>query len=367
MPFFAKSLTPGDAISRLGANDPTLVTCDLSKNAVLSMKVHELLPQFAKALESNTACTDLNLSACNIDDAGVAALAKGLSANSGLQTLNLEGNTIKDGGAQELAKAIASNSHLSTLNLLNQKGSRFGDSTLGEFLTMFETNVTLLKIVWRLESRQSFRLTKMLTRNNDIARRIKEGREYTDLLPSAVSGVDEDMIRMRASVASAVGMPGGDRASRRLSALHGVQRVGGDAGLDDVAARRARDADGRRRRAARPLRLAPQLEHLVASGVDRRGASAALAAAHGGARRVGEGAQGGARRGQPRLRREAGGAHRRRRRARRRARRLAGAAGRADGEGQLELGRRDRRRVRPGVGVRGARGRAQNAPSAVLI
>ena len=145
--------------------------------------MHELLPQCAKALESNTACTDLNLSACNIDDAGVAALAKGLSANSGLQTLNLEGNTIKDGGAQELAKAIASNSHLSTLNLLNQKGSRFGDSTLGEFLTMFETNVTLLKIVWRLESRQSFRLTKMLTRNNDIARRIKEGREYADLLP----------------------------------------------------------------------------------------------------------------------------------------------------------------------------------------
>ena len=225
MPFFAKSLTPGDAISRLGANDPTLVTCDLSKNAVLSMKVHELLPQFAKALESNTACTDLNLSACNIDDAGVAALAKGLSANSGLQTLNLEGNTIKDGGAQELAKAIASNSHLSTLNLLNQKGSRFGDSTLGEFLTMFETNVTLLKIVWRLESRQSFRLTKMLTRNNDIARRIKEGREYTDLLPPAVSGIDEEMIRMRASVASAVGMPGGDRASQASSRLSTASNV----------------------------------------------------------------------------------------------------------------------------------------------
>ena len=225
MPFFAKSLTPGDAISRLGANDPTLVTCDLSKNAVLSMKVHELLPQFAKALESNTACTDLNLSACNIDDAGVAALAKGLSANSGLQTLNLEGNTIKDGGAQELAKALATNKHLSTLNLLNQKGSRFGDSTLGEFLTMFETNVTLLKIVWRLESRQSFRLTKMLTRNNDIARRIKEGREYTDLLPSAVSGIDEEMIRMRASVASAVGMPGGDRASQASSRLSTASNV----------------------------------------------------------------------------------------------------------------------------------------------
>ena len=38
--------------------------------------------------------------------------------------------------------------------------------------------MTLLKIVWRLESRQSFRLTKLLTRNNDIDRRIKSGKEY---------------------------------------------------------------------------------------------------------------------------------------------------------------------------------------------
>ena len=30
----------------------------------------------------------------------------------------------------------------------------------------------------RLESRQSFRLTKLLTRNNDIDRRIKSGKEY---------------------------------------------------------------------------------------------------------------------------------------------------------------------------------------------
>lgn len=36
---------------------------------------------------------------------------------------------------------------------------------------MTSTQVTLLKIVWRLESRQSFRLTKMLTRNNEIDRR----------------------------------------------------------------------------------------------------------------------------------------------------------------------------------------------------
>ena len=47
--------------------------------------------------------------------------------------------------------------------------------------------MTLLKIVWRLESRQSFRLTKLLTRNNDIDRRIKSGKEYESLMPEGAS------------------------------------------------------------------------------------------------------------------------------------------------------------------------------------
>jgi hypothetical protein len=35
---------------------------------------------------------------------------------------------------------------------------------------MFDTNITLLKINWRLESRKSFALNKMITRNNEIDR-----------------------------------------------------------------------------------------------------------------------------------------------------------------------------------------------------
>ena len=35
---------------------------------------------------------------------------------------------------------------------------------------MFETNITLLKITWRLESRKSFALNKLITRNNEIDR-----------------------------------------------------------------------------------------------------------------------------------------------------------------------------------------------------
>ena len=41
---------------------------------------------------------------------------------------------------------------------------------------------------------QSFRLTKMLTRNNDIDRRIKAGREYADLLPGGVAPLSASVI-----------------------------------------------------------------------------------------------------------------------------------------------------------------------------
>jgi hypothetical protein len=45
-----------------------------------------------------------------------------------------------------------------------------GDGCLDAFLSMFETNITLLKITWRLESRKSFALNKLITRNNEIDR-----------------------------------------------------------------------------------------------------------------------------------------------------------------------------------------------------
>ena len=54
--------------------------------------------------------------------------------------------------------------------LIFLQGSRFGDSTLAAFTEAFDTNVTLLKIIWRLETRQANRLNKMLVRNNEIDR-----------------------------------------------------------------------------------------------------------------------------------------------------------------------------------------------------
>ena len=141
-------VTPNDAISRLKANDPTFFRCDLSGSAVLQMKAAELMPQLAAALGTNSNCRELHLVDCNVDDAACALFAKALQTNSGLAHLNLEGNRVNNEGAILLARALAENRGLMLLNLLSQKGSRFGDSTLHEFVNMFDSNVTLLKIVW---------------------------------------------------------------------------------------------------------------------------------------------------------------------------------------------------------------------------
>lgn len=150
----------------------------------MQMKGAELAPQLAEALKGNSTCSDLNLTGCNLDDGMVEPLAAALATNSTLTSLNLEANKVNNDGAVMISTALKTNRSLLTLNLLNQKGTRFGDTTLGEITQTLETsNVTLLKIIWRLESRQSFRLTKMLTRNNDIDRRIKTGKEYESLMP----------------------------------------------------------------------------------------------------------------------------------------------------------------------------------------
>ncbi len=82
----------------------------------------------------------------------------------------LQKNRINNDGGAALARGIANNTTLVEINLMNQSNARWGDACLDAFLAMFDTNITLLKINWRLESRKSFALNKMITRNNEIDR-----------------------------------------------------------------------------------------------------------------------------------------------------------------------------------------------------
>jgi hypothetical protein len=65
----------------------------------------------------------------------------------------------------------------------------------------------VLQINWRLQSRKSFALNKMITRNNEIDRRKKSNRYYQDLLPtdlkSAYQGPPEGADGNKENVSSA--------------------------------------------------------------------------------------------------------------------------------------------------------------------
>jgi len=217
-------LTPATAIERLGANDSTLVVCDLSRSAVMQMKGVELMPKLAEALAKNTCCTELKLADCNISDEIVPSLAAALVKNTSLASLDLEGNKVGNDGATSLAKALANNRSLMVLNLFGQKAStKLGDATLHAFCDMFETNVTLLKITWRLDSRQSFRINKLIVRNNDIDRRLKAGREYSDLLPTGVAPLSAETVAQRDMAASLVGTLNSARAHSSVSLTRASQ------------------------------------------------------------------------------------------------------------------------------------------------
>ncbi len=53
--------------------------------------------------------------------------------------------------------------------------------SLESWLSLFQYNVSLRKIIWRLDSRKSFPINKFLVRNNSLKKFVDEGRDTTDL------------------------------------------------------------------------------------------------------------------------------------------------------------------------------------------
>ena len=84
--------------------------------------------------------------------------------------------------AASLAHAMRENCTIREINLLGQKKA-FGDACLQAFIDMFEYNVTLTKIIWRLDSRKSFAINKLLVRNNTIKKNIEEKRDNSKYIP----------------------------------------------------------------------------------------------------------------------------------------------------------------------------------------
>ena len=96
--------------------------------------------------------------------------------------MTLDNNKISNEGALALAEALKTNTRLIELNLLGQP-HQFGDACLEGFINMFHYNVSLTKIIWRLDSRKSFAINKLIVRNNTIAKWLSEGKDVSSLIP----------------------------------------------------------------------------------------------------------------------------------------------------------------------------------------
>jgi len=110
------------------------------------------------------------------------AFAETLKVNSTLIHLDLSNNKIDNAGIQTICEALRHNNALTELHLLGNQEP--GEITLSTLVESFEYNTALLNIVWRLTSRQSFKVNQCLTRNKEIERRNKIGKSVDDIDPN---------------------------------------------------------------------------------------------------------------------------------------------------------------------------------------
>eukprot|EP01129_Flabellula_baltica_P016363 TRINITY_DN8681_c0_g1_i1.p1 TRINITY_DN8681_c0_g1~~TRINITY_DN8681_c0_g1_i1.p1 ORF type:complete len:200 (-),score=55.54 TRINITY_DN8681_c0_g1_i1:67-666(-) len=169
-------------VQRIEENDPTLTTANFSANSIYQMKVGPYTERIAAALSNNTHLTSLNLSDLNIRDQQIPAIADALRVNTTLTQLDLSKNKFGNDGLIALAHALRENKTLLDINLIGQ-AKTFGEGALVEIAEMFDDNITLTNISWRLQSRISFRINTFITRNNEIVRRKESGLDFNDLLP----------------------------------------------------------------------------------------------------------------------------------------------------------------------------------------
>jgi len=163
--------------------DESMTALEVAGNASIKMKPTEALRALASGLIAHKGIKTVNFTECEITDSGCEVLAEILANNHVIETVILEKNKIASAGAQKLADGLANNTGVRTLNLLQQAVKSFGDECLDHFILMYSTNITLTKMTWRLDSRKSFMLAKLQTRNIEIQKAKLAGKDFEHLLP----------------------------------------------------------------------------------------------------------------------------------------------------------------------------------------
>jgi hypothetical protein len=176
--------TTKQVIEQVASNDPKLTSLDLTKNASFCMHSTRNTIALSEALARNTVIKTVVLRECEIVDEGAIAIAKALEQNSTIEELDLQQNRITTAGVVQLVNGIKKNSGLRTLNLLSQAQQNLGEDCVEAFISAFEFNITLTKLMWKVDSRRSWELAKLITRNVEIQKFASVGGDYSHLLPT---------------------------------------------------------------------------------------------------------------------------------------------------------------------------------------
>ncbi len=183
---FRKSVTEMTALVRV--NDPDMQVVDFSGQASVQMKSDEKISELCDAIGESSPVTTLLLKDCNIGPVGAAALGSMLADNTSITTIDLSANkALGEEGAVALAEGLANNTAVTELNLMGLLGAAVkSELVCSAFIKMYETNLSLKKIIWRLDHPLAHQLARLATRNNSIARRISQDKPFADLLPDAL-------------------------------------------------------------------------------------------------------------------------------------------------------------------------------------
>ena len=178
---YAKETILMKVIQDVADNDKRTQTLELMSSVVWKGKSAALTASLADALLVNTKVTALNLSDCNIGDNGLISLADSIKDNLTLYDLNISYNKFARTGLQHLAKCLTANKGLLNLEIL---GHRINSEVAASFVEMLQTNMTLCKIIWKLETAgYNLRFTELTNRNTEIDRCVRDAVDYLEHLP----------------------------------------------------------------------------------------------------------------------------------------------------------------------------------------
>ncbi len=183
---YAKESIVLKTVQDVADNDKRTQSLELMGSVVWRAKSAVLTASLADALLNNTKLTALNLSECNLGDGALCSLADALQHNATLFDLNLSHNKLGRPGLVHLAKRLTDNTGLMHLDLI---GHRINSEVASAFVEMFRTNLTLCKLIWKLDTPgYNLRFTELTNRNTEIDRCVRDAADFTELLPEELRG-----------------------------------------------------------------------------------------------------------------------------------------------------------------------------------